>query len=438
MKLTPRSQTGNDLHDSRRRPKRPRRSPIKPESSPDAPYHFPNILMGSTQNDLVPPSGLHRLPRPPSLPNPLPPPPAGWQGEQMTEWLRAKTEEDRRKQAEERTQQESLILEQRRVEQSMLADCLRAGMPPHFLPWIFAAFQHTSAAVQSAPTVPQLSSNMEFQQWSTATRAAQPQSQAQPQALAQSQPPPLPSLSAQAQQQSYQGPVSSMNPPPSQAQQPAQTPAQPVQQSPAIAAQFAAARAVAQKVASVENSKSHNSKTTCFRQPFPIMGPVSHPPRSMELQGKSRSSGARHTTTAPPHFPPLPNWAWDYRQPPPLAFHHWTPPESLQAQSQSQPQSQSQNPAITTHDSGAPPKPPASNLRSEQNSPVQKRKDERSHQKVPPPRPVYSMLLPEDKIQATTRVEFGRSLIGARSVMCLAQKELVVMTRASLPSNSLK
>jgi hypothetical protein len=115
------------------------------------------------------------------------------------------------------------------------------------------------------------------------------------------------------------------------------------------------------------------------------MGPVSHPPRSVELQGKSRSSGARHTTTAPPHFPPLPNWAWDYRQPPPLAFHHWTPPESLQAQSQSQLQSQSQNPTITTHDSGAPPKPPASNLRSEQNSPVQKRKDERSHQKVPPP-----------------------------------------------------
>jgi hypothetical protein len=128
---------------------------------------------------------------------------------------------------------------------------------------------------------------------------------------------------------------------------------------------------------------SHNCPG--FRQSFPIMGPVSHPPRSMELQGKSRSSGARHTTTAPPHFPPLPNWAWDYRQPPPLAFHHWTPPESLQAQSQSQPQSQSQNPAITTHDSGAPPKPPASNLRSEQNSPVQKRKDERSHQKVPPP-----------------------------------------------------
>jgi hypothetical protein len=55
-----------------------------------------------------------------------------------------------------------------------------------------------------------------------------------------------------------------------------------------------------------------------------------------------------------------------------------------------------------------------------------------------PPRPVYSMLLPGDKIQATTRVEFGRSLIGARSVMCLAQKALVVMTRASLPSNSLK
>ncbi|KAJ5294566.1 hypothetical protein PENANT_c006G06515 [Penicillium antarcticum] len=352
MNLTPRSQTGNNLHDSRKRHKRPRQSPIKPES-PDENHRFPKLAlsMGSHQNDLVPPSGLHRLPRPPTLPNPLPPPPAGWQGEQMTEWLRAKAEEDRRKQAEERTQQESLILEQRRIEQSMLADCLRAGVPPHFLPLIFAAFQHTSAAVQGAATVPPLSSVPEFQHLSAATRAAQApaQSQPPPQALVQSQ---TPSFPAPVQQQSYQGPISSMIPP-SQAQQPAQAQAQPVQQSPG------------------------------FRHSFPIIGPDSRLPRSTEPQGQSQSYGARYMTTAPPHFPPPPSWAWDYRQPPPLSFHHWTPPESLPAQSQSQ--SQSQNPTIPAHDPSAPPKPPASTPCPEQNSPVHKRKDERPHQKVPPP-----------------------------------------------------
>ncbi|KAJ5748427.1 uncharacterized protein N7511_010123 [Penicillium nucicola] len=308
--------------------------------------------MGSHQNDLVPPSGLHRLPRPPSLPNPLPPPPVGWQGEQMTEWLRTKAEEDRRKQAEERTQQESLILEQRRIEQSMLADCLRAGVPSHLLPLIFAAFQRTPASVQGAATVPPVSAVPELQQLSAATRAAPVQAPppALPPALPRSQPPSLSSASAQAPQQSYQGPGSAMNPP-SQAQQPTQ----PVQQSPG------------------------------FRHSFPIIGPDSRPPGSMELQGPSQSFGARYTTTAPPHFSAPPNWAWDYRQPPPLSFHHWTPPESLLPQSQSQSQSQSQNLTLPAHDPSAPPKPPASNIRPEPTSPVHKRKDERSHQKVPPP-----------------------------------------------------
>ncbi|KAL4935419.1 hypothetical protein BDV06DRAFT_129036 [Aspergillus oleicola] len=70
----------------------------------------------------------------------LPPPPSQWQGsdDAMHHWLRAKAEEDRRKQEEEKTRQETLRLEQRRVEQSMLRDSLMAGIPPHIIPLIFA------------------------------------------------------------------------------------------------------------------------------------------------------------------------------------------------------------------------------------------------------------------------------------------------------------
>ncbi|KAL4870978.1 hypothetical protein BDV12DRAFT_165031 [Aspergillus spectabilis] len=70
----------------------------------------------------------------------LPPPPLQWQNsdDAMHHWLRAKAEEDRRKQEEEKTRQETLRLEQRRVEQSMLRDSLMGGVPPHIIPLIFA------------------------------------------------------------------------------------------------------------------------------------------------------------------------------------------------------------------------------------------------------------------------------------------------------------
>lgn len=56
----------------------------------------------------------------------------------MQYWLTAKAEEDRRSQEEERTRQESIRLEQRKVDQTILADSLRAGIPPHVVPFIFS------------------------------------------------------------------------------------------------------------------------------------------------------------------------------------------------------------------------------------------------------------------------------------------------------------
>ncbi|OBT55219.1 hypothetical protein VE04_05154 [Pseudogymnoascus sp. 24MN13] len=70
----------------------------------------------------------------------LPSPPQQWHGaeESMRTWLQAKSEEDKRRQEEERTAQESLRLEQRRIEHDILRTSLSGGIPPHLIPLVFA------------------------------------------------------------------------------------------------------------------------------------------------------------------------------------------------------------------------------------------------------------------------------------------------------------
>ncbi|KAI0485656.1 hypothetical protein F4859DRAFT_390602 [Xylaria cf. heliscus] len=80
---------------------------------------------------------------------PLPPPPQ-WQGSEdsMRSWLVAKAEEERRKQEEEKTRQESLRLEQRRIEHDILRTSLERGIPPSTIPLVFAGLNggHLSQA----------------------------------------------------------------------------------------------------------------------------------------------------------------------------------------------------------------------------------------------------------------------------------------------------
>lgn len=56
----------------------------------------------------------------------------------MRTWLQAKSEEDKRRQEEEKTAQESLRLEQRRIEHDILRTSLSGGIPPHLIPLVFA------------------------------------------------------------------------------------------------------------------------------------------------------------------------------------------------------------------------------------------------------------------------------------------------------------
>ncbi|KAJ6187664.1 hypothetical protein N7519_002572 [Penicillium mononematosum] len=119
----------------------------------------PNPTMSSSR-DLVPPSGLNRLPPPLSMPTPLPPLPAAWEGtEDMKLWLHTKMEEDRRRQQEERTYQATLVLERRRIEQSILSDALRAGVPPNLVPLIFNGIYTTGGNLELATELQR--------QWST-------------------------------------------------------------------------------------------------------------------------------------------------------------------------------------------------------------------------------------------------------------------------------
>ncbi|KAI2631986.1 hypothetical protein GGR54DRAFT_645942 [Hypoxylon sp. NC1633] len=155
--------------------------PTPPRSSPPLSvqdsFQKPLLALPQTQSPSTKPmSGPHRglplpaamtLAQPPSAPGPphppppgpslhsqgapapsphsqalgsLPPPPPQHQGseESMRNWLLAKAEEEKRKQEEERTRQESLRLEQRKLEYEMLRTSLDRGIPPPMVPVVFA------------------------------------------------------------------------------------------------------------------------------------------------------------------------------------------------------------------------------------------------------------------------------------------------------------
>ncbi|KAJ5095327.1 hypothetical protein NUU61_004683 [Penicillium alfredii] len=94
--------------------------------------------MDPSPRELPPPPGVTRS-APGRTSTPLPAAPFEWHAERMQNWLQAKAEEDRRVQEEERSLQETLKLERRKVEQAMLVESLRAGVPPQMIPFIFTS-----------------------------------------------------------------------------------------------------------------------------------------------------------------------------------------------------------------------------------------------------------------------------------------------------------
>jgi len=127
----------------------------------------------------------------------MPAPPPQWQGSEteMRSWLVTKAEEEKRKQEEEKTRQEGLRLEQRKIEQNMLQDSFRNGVPPQLVPMIFAGIGGNQANL-SLEMLQHYAAQLQIQQQQQQQIAAQAQSQSSPDArmdtrlLAQPQQPP--------------------------------------------------------------------------------------------------------------------------------------------------------------------------------------------------------------------------------------------------------
>ncbi|KAJ5717499.1 hypothetical protein N7488_003145 [Penicillium malachiteum] len=313
------------------------------------------LSMESSQRE-HPPSTLTL---PSAMPTPLPPPPSQWQGtEPMQQWLLAKTEEDRRSQEEEKTRQETLRLEQRRIEQMILIESLRAGVPPPMVPLIFAAM-HSSGAGNL-----QLMIDTAHQWMAQSSRTALAPGVPQPAYQVHNIPTTLPPI----QSQQLPGQVAAGEP-----QRDPRTPASNVYtpQHPAIGIINTAP----------QPAGNGSSMSSAAGTPVPL---PAHLPRPIEIQQpvmQTAHVGPVQYVTVPhiPQHAPMRQEPRPRRPSPSISFHHWVPPGQP---SHAPPSIRSQPEPTIPSD----PAPPA--MRSDipsQVSPSRKRKSQAAHAPIAPP-----------------------------------------------------
>ena len=321
--------------------------------------------MSTPHRGLPPPAAM-------TLPNPergsststlsmgqLPAAPASWQGadESMRNWLKAKSEEDRRKQEEEKTRQESLRLEQRKIEQNMLRESLSGGVPPHMVPMVFAGIGGANMANASLEWTQHYMAQLSFQQ------QAQLQQQQQLQQV-QSQPRPEPEQSQNTRL--IAGPQPNPYGPQQLQQNQQSTPAQ--QHTPQT-------QSTAGFVPSYQASRNP-------QPPLQAAPPTSAP----RITPASSSSTLPRLNTVdmqiqPPPPGPLPGQqhAIQQSQNSPqqdqqsqLHFHHWVPPNTQAAKDPPTPSTKSTHESPFSHNA-------SSHLRSEYQHSPKKRKTAGSH-----------------------------------------------------------
>lgn len=335
----------------------PHLSQLLPRHSLKASPQISQSTMGPS-NDLFPPSGLNRLPHPPTMPSLIPPLPPAWEGrEEMKIWLNAKIEEDRRKQEEERSYQASVVLEQRRIEHAVIADSLRAGVPPNLIPSIFHGIYTTGADLKLAAELQR--------QWST---------------------PEKPALTTMPPQQKYTAPV-----------QPAKAAQNAFQKSPQESHQKSPSESRPTAMLFVPEMSQHQSSVKFQRYRSKPRPERRRPRRQLnskrvELADNNISeldlnSDPFHVLKGPTHqihdppFSPGSSRMWTSKRQSrprlPLQYHHWSPREMVRPHSRSQPH------MVTVDSVGA---LNALQPRAKQPiSPAPKRKDERPHERAPPP-----------------------------------------------------
>ncbi|MCJ1275422.1 CCR4-NOT transcription complex, subunit 3 [Puttea exsequens] len=354
--------------------------------------------MSTPHRGLPPPSVMERsLPLPENRAPPsnslslgsLPQAPAQWQGqdESMRSWLLAKSEEDRRKQEEEKTRQEGYKLEQRRIEQNMLQESLRGGIPPPMVPLVFASIGGANTANMSVEWAQHYMAQISLQQQAQAQIQQQQQVQQQQQQQQQQQPqqqqqlPTAPQAQQSPEQRRETRLITGPNPNPYGAQQmqpPAQTAAaQPIQQtqpnssytpsyqSAALPAdrirQPPLQAAPATSASRPPTSQSSLSRLNTGELHAPIQGTASLQISGSHLQNSQSSQQEQPSS--------------------PLYFHHWQPPD---AGGKPKDKDQGTPSGRSTHTSPNIP-PPGSHLRSEYTTSPKKRKATGSHQAAPTP-----------------------------------------------------
>ncbi|CAI7598571.1 unnamed protein product [Penicillium discolor] len=298
------------------------------EESPPTPNH----TMSPPQH-LVPPSGHNGLPSPLTMSTPL--------TEDMKVRLHAKIEEDRRKQEEDKTHQASLVLEQRRIEQSILSDALRAGVPPALVPLIFNGIYTTGANIQLAAELQN--------QWSAPPMVPRQQNNS---ALASpTKPPVAPHPPEQSPKQPTRAPATELIP-------------KATKHLPERSEREQLRRKLkSQKVAFADK----DLLDTAFEHTFPVTSSMIEALSPRNLAGPpNKASGTR-----------------EKRQQPPQESHSRASQELGRPQSQLKPQ---QEPQMAPRNPGGVSDAPSHVHPQQTNSPSPKRKNQRSHERVPPPK----------------------------------------------------
>ncbi|KAL1873761.1 hypothetical protein Plec18167_006279 [Paecilomyces lecythidis] len=327
----------------------------------------PERTMDTVRRGLPPPSSMTLPPPDASLPamaplGQLPPPPPQWQNadESMRDWLQSKAEEERRRQEEEKTRQESIRLEQRRIEQSILRESIQAGVPPHLIPLIFAGIAGGGTS----------HTTLELIQQSIAQTTAQTQVPQPSQLPPTQQPPTLPA-------------------PPPAAHSAHQSPLQPEvrRDNRAIPPNPYGAQAIGSLS---QQTVPESPPQHLYGHSRPLQG-APMDPRTQPTSSLSRLNTAEMHIHPPPanvgavQYPPVPQHpavsikqeSQQQRQASPsIYFHHWVPPGQSQPNTPSGKSSHESPYSSHAH----------SHLRSEyQNSPGRKRKAQGGHQPAPPP-----------------------------------------------------
>lgn len=347
--------------------------------------------MSTPHRGLPPPSAMtlpapDRGPPPTTLSMGMPPAPSQWQGadESMRTWLNAKSEDDRRKQEEEKSRQESYRLETRKIEHTMLRDSLAGGVPPYMVPMVFAGIGGGNLANASLEWAQHYMAQISLQQQVQLQQQQQQQQQQhvqqhqQQHQVQQAQPSPEPRrdnsrIPVGPQPNPYGAPQIAQ-----QSQMTQTSPGPPLTAQPQLGTTFAPpyqgtaiersrTQPNIQAAPPTSAPRSSNTLPRLNTAEMQIQPPPTAP-TTLQLPGQHH---LQQTQSAPPAEQPSSS--------PTIYFHHWVPPTS-QSGSRDPPtpsgKSQHESPYSQNQ---------ASHLRSEYQSSPKKRKATGSHQPAPPP-----------------------------------------------------